>query len=379
MEQLQSLTTPFKWLETRLKAFFDSRFWQFKVLFLSLAISVSTLLVFNFILVDRGFRDLYQEMRHPGSIGGFFWDDIIKQGADPFTPKDYEAGSHEANQTFRLTIPLIAQALHLNVASLYLLHLVMGILFLWLIIQITYKILESRVLVFYFLTGFTAIYAGANFYINYLGHADVFPFCFLALAFYLRNPFWVLLFTQLAFWCDERSIINSSYLGLWFVLPVLKKAIQTKKFSLKQIPLQAVALVISAGIYLVVRQWLSSTYGLKVGHDNALSHRTTLWSLSILGDKFTRGFEGFWLIIFAGMAVLVMLKDWLAFTLLLGCLLVTSAIGIMVADGTRSLSFGFMIFFFMLSILRKHIPVSQLTYLLIVSTLISLMLPISFP
>ncbi len=379
MEQLQSLTTPIKWLETRLKAFFDSRFWQFKVLFLSLAISVSTLLVFNFILVDRGFRDLYQEMRHPGSIGGFFWDDIIKQGAAPFTPKDYEAGSHEANQTFRLTIPLIAQVLHLNVASLYLLHVLVGLLFLWLIIRITYQILQSRLLVFYFMTGFTAIYAGANFYLNYLGHTDIFPFCFMALALYLRNPLWVLLLTQLAFWCDERAIINSTYLGLWFVIPVLKEVVKTKKLSTTQVPLQAVALVISTGLYLVIRQWLSTTYGLKVGHDNDLSHRTAMWSLSILGDKFTRGFEGFWLIIFAGIAVLVMLKDWLTLGLLMGSFMITSAIGIMVADGTRSLSFGYMIFFFMLSILRRHIPTSQLTYLLIVSTLISLMLPISFP
>jgi hypothetical protein len=140
-----------------------------------------------------------------------------------------------------------------------------------------------------------------------------------------------------------------------------------------------VALVISTGLYLVIRQWLSTTYGLKVGHDNDLSHRTAMWSLSILGDKFTRGFEGLWLIIFAGIAVLVMLKDWLTLGLLMGSFMITSAIGIMVADGTRSLSFGYMIFFFMLSILRRHIPTSQLTYLLIVSTLISLMLPISFP
>lgn len=379
MEQLQSLTTPFRWLEAQLEAFFDSKFWQFKVLFLSLAVSVSTLLVFNFILVDRGFRDLYQEMRHPGSVGGFFWDDIIKQGADPFTPKEYEAGSHEANQTFRLTIPLIAYALHLNVASLYLLHVLVGLLFLWIVTRIVNDILKNRVLTFYFLTGFTGIYAGANFYINYLGHADIFPFCLMALAFYFRQPLLVLLFTQLAFWCDERAIINSTYLGLWLVLPLVQQIVKERKFEIKQIPTAAVALVISAGLYLVLRQWLATTYGLKVGHDNDLSRRTTLWSLSIIGDKFTRGLEGFWLIIFAGMTVLVMIKDWVSFILLGACLLATGAIGVMVADGTRSLSFGFLVFFFMLTILKKHIPTNELKYLLIVSTLISLMLPMSFP
>lgn len=185
----QSLTTPFRWLDSKLQPFFDNKFWQIRLLFLALIVSTGTLLTFNFILVDKGLRSLYLEMRQPGSIGGLFWDDIIKQGADPFTPKDYEAGSHEANQTFRLTIPLIAQALHLNVAGLYVLHLLVGLVFLWFMTRAVYDIVKDKTLTFYFMTGFTAIYAGANFYINFLGHCDTFPFCFMVLAFYFRNPY----------------------------------------------------------------------------------------------------------------------------------------------------------------------------------------------
>lgn len=379
MEHQQSLTTPFRWLESKLEPFFDNRFWQVRLLVSALVISTSTLLVFNFILVDKGLRSLYYEMLQPGSIGGLFWDDILKQGADPFTPQDYEAGSHEANQAFRLAIPLIANALHLNIAGLYLLHVLVGFVFLWFVMLTVYRILKDKMLTFYFMTGFTAIYAGANFYINFLGHCDAFPFCFMVLAFYFRNPLLVILFTQLAYWCDERAIINSSYLGLWYVLPLIKQVIDKRKLKLKDIPWPAVALILSAVLYLIVRQWLTNTYGLKVGHDNDLSRRTGMWSLSIIGDKFTRGLEGFWLIIFAGMAVLAMRKDWWTLVLLGGCIMITCAIGVMVADGTRSLSFGFYMFFFMLTILREHIPTRQLHYLLIVSTLISLMLPMSFP
>lgn len=379
MEQQQSLTTPFRWLESKLQPFFDNRFWQVRLFLLALTISTGTVLAFNFILVDKGLRSLYYEMLQPGSMGGLFWDDILKQGADPFTPQNYEAGSHEANQAFRLTVPLIAQALHLNIAGLYLLHIVIGLVFLWFVMKIVYGILKDKILTFYFLAGFTAIYAGANFYINFLGHCDAFPFCFMVLAFYFRNPLLILLFTQLAYWCDERAIINSSYLGLWYVLPLIKQVLDKRKFSLKDIPLNAVVLIFSALLYLFVRQWLTVSFGLKVGHDNDLSRQTALWSLSIIGDKFTRGLEGFWLIVFAGMAVLAMRKDWLTLVLLGGCILITCAIGIMVADGTRSLSFGFYMFFFLLTILRQHIPTNQLKYLLIVSTLVSLMLPMSFP
>jgi hypothetical protein len=379
MEQQLSLTTPFRWLESKLQPFFDNRFWQVRLFLLALTISTGTVLAFNFILVDKGLRSLYYEMLQPGSIGGLFWDDILKQGVDPFTPQNYEAGSHEANQAFRLTIPLIAHALHLNIAGLYLLHIVVGLVFLWFVMKIVYGILKDKILTFYFLTGFTAIYAGANFYINFLGHCDAFPFCFMVLAFYFRNPLLILFFTQLAYWCDERAIINSSYLGLWYVLPLIKQVIDKRKFSLKDIPLQAVVLVVSALLYLIVRQWLTVSFGLKVGHDNDLSRQTALWSLSIIGDKFTRGLEGFWLIVFAGMAVLAMRKDWWTLVLLGGCILITCVIGVMVADGTRSLSFGFYMFFFLLTILRQHIPTNQIKYLLIVSTLVSLMLPMSFP
>ncbi len=379
MEQQQSLTTPFRWLESKLQTFFDNRFWQVRLLLLALTISAGTLLAFNFILVDKGLRNLYYEMLQPGSIGGLFWDDIIKQGADPLTPKAYEAGSHEANQTFRLTIPLIAYLLHLNVATLYLLQLVVGMVFLWIVINIVNGILKDRILTFYFLTGFTAIYAGANFYINYLGHVDAFPFCFMALAFYFRNPLLVLLFSQLSFWCDERAIINSSFIGLWFLIPFIDKYQTERKLNWKLISPTILVLMVSGILYLAVRKWIELSFHLKIGHDNSLSIKSLVWSLSIFGDKVTRGLEGMWLIIGAACLILWQSKQFIKLLLFAGALGITLFITLLVADGTRALSFGFIAFFISLKILHESILSKQLKYLLIVSALVSLMFPISFP
>ena len=379
MEQLQSLAAPFHRLETKLEAFFDNKFWQFRLLFSALLLSAGTLLIFNFIYVDRGFRDLYQEMRYPGSVSGFFWDDIIKQGADPFTPKNYEAGSHEANQTFRLTVPLLANFLHLNVVTLYLLQVLTGLVFLWITVNIVNGILQNRILTFYFMTGFTAIYAGANFYLNYLGHVDVFPFCFMALAFYWRNPLPVLLFSQLSFWCDERAIINSSFIGLWLLLPFIDKWQSEQKLNWKLISPNLLVLVISGVLYIAVRKWLEITYHLKIGHDNSLSVKSFIWSLTIFGDKVTRGLESMWLIIGAAFIILQQAKQVWKLVLFAGALGATVIITLLVADGTRALSFGYIAFFIALKILHESIPAKQLKYLLIVSALIALMLPISFP
>jgi len=379
MKQTLSLATPFDFLDKKLQLFFENRFWKIRLILLALFISAGSLLLFNFIFVDVGLRSLYQEMRHPGSVGGLFWDDIILQGEDPFTPKHYEAGTHEANQTFRLTIPFIARFLHLNVATLYLLHVLVGLAFIWVVTSVVANILENKVLTFYFVTGFTAIYAGANFYINWFGHADAFPFLFMALVLFLRKPVWVLIFSQLAFWCDERALINSTFIGLWFLIPLLDNLFTNKKLDFKLIPAAVYTLVISGIIYVALRKWMEISLGLSIGHDSSLSEKTVMWSLSIFGDKITRGLEGMWLILFGALAILVLSKQWIKFTLFSGSLLITVIIMLMVADGTRALSYGFVAFFIALKILHDQISTKQLRYLLILSALISLMLPLSFP
>ncbi|MFN4146606.1 MAG: hypothetical protein ACK4GN_12335 [Runella sp.] len=374
-----SLAIPFEWIEKKLTVFFNHRFWRWRILALALTVSTGTLLVFNSVLVTRGFKSLYREMRSPGTEAGLFWDDIIKQGQDPFTPKDYKAGTHEANKTFRLTLPLLSHTLRLNVASLYLLHVLVGLVFLWFTTKIIQDILQNHVLTFYFMTGFTAIYAGSHFYLNWLGHADAFPFCFMLLSFYFRQPLLVFLFSQLGFWCDERALLNSSYIGLWYLWPLVDEWLEKRQIAAKKVPATVVVLLVSVMVYIALRQWLTTKYGLKVGHDNALSAQSLAWSLSIIGDKFTRGLEGFWLLIFAGLTAMILRKDTLKLLLLGGCLAVTWIVALMVADGTRALSYGFVGFFILLAYLKDHVPVHQIRLLLIVSALISLMLPISFP
>jgi len=201
----------------------------------------------------------------------------------------------------------------------------------------------------------------------------------MVLAFYYRSPLWVLLFSQLAFWCDERAIINSSYIGLWFIWPTIQTWVKQQKINLKQIPISAFVLVGSVAIYAILRYWLTVNYGMKIGHDNSLSMKSIVWSLSIIGDKYTRGFEGLWFIIFAGIVAMILQKDWLKLSLFGVCLLITWWITAMVADGTRALSYSFIAFFIVLDYLKQYTPIHQIKILLILAALVSLMLPISFP
>ncbi|MGA0560448.1 hypothetical protein ACO2Q8_27535 [Larkinella sp. VNQ87] len=379
MQQPTSLAAPIYQVERRLAGFFENRFWKFRLISLALVISIGSLLVLNSIFIDRGFRYLYEEMRQPGRIDGFFWDDIIRQSDHLFEPNTYEPGTHEANQTFRLTVPLLVRFFHLGVAKLYLLQLVLGIVFLWAVTGIVQKILQDKVLTFYFLTGFTAIYAGAAFVINYFGHCDAYVYCFMALALYFRNPLLVIGFTQLAFWCDERALINSSYLGLWYLLPVIKTVVETRKVELRQIPASLVALVVSVALYAGIRKWLELTYGMKIGHDASWSARTLAWSMSYVGDKMARGLEGMWLILLAAFWALAVRRQWIELVLLGGAWALTMVVAVLVADGTRSLSFGFMAFFFALGILNRYLTHNQLRFVLLTSVVISLMYSISFP
>ncbi|WP_128547462.1 hypothetical protein [Larkinella soli] len=379
MEQSPSLATPFNHLEQRLSVFFDNRFWKIRLVGLVLLVSVGSLLLFNSIFIDRGFRFLYSEIKRPGIVDGFFWDEIIHQSQHLFEPNTFAPGTHEANKTFRLTIPMLVKVFHLGVAKLYLLQIVLGLVFLWTVTGLVNSVLEDKVLTFYFMTGFTAIYAGVAFFINYFGHCDGYAFCFMALALYFRNPLLVILFTQLAFWTDERALINSSYLGLWYFLPLARNFVKTRTFELRQIPPALMAVVFSALLYAGLRKWLELHFGMTVGHDAALSARSLGWSLSYIGDKMARGLEGMWLILLAAFWALAVRRQWLELVLLGGAWALTMTVAVLVADGTRSLSFGFMMFFFALAILHRYMTRNQLRYLLICSAVVSLMYSISFP
>lgn len=379
MEKIQSIAVPFEYLDKRLSSIFEGGFWKFKMLFLALALSAGSLLLFNFIYIDVGFRNLFHEMLKPGSVGGIFFDDIIAQGKHPFLAAHHPPGSHEANQAFRLTVPIISWILNLNVTSLYILQMVAGLGFVWVVMTLAFGILQNKTLTFYFITGFTAIYAGANFYINYLGHVDAFPFLFMALVVYLRSAGWVLLFSQLAFWCDERAIINSTFIGLWFLWPFLSQYFKTKTFDRQLVPTGLYALIVSGVLYIVLRSWVGSNFGLSVGHDAALSLQSLWWSVATFGDKATRGLEGMWFVILAAMIMLIQGGQWLKFSLYAFAMGITVLTMLLVADGTRALSFGFVAFFIALKILYDQISGKEIRYLLLTSTMISLMFPISFP
>ncbi|MEZ4902372.1 MAG: hypothetical protein R2822_11755 [Spirosomataceae bacterium] len=69
------------------------------------------------------------------------------------------------------------------------------------------------------------------------------------------------------------------------------------------------------------------------------------WSISIFGDKITRGFEGMWLMIGASWLVLWQSKQYWKLLFFVMALGITLLIALLVADGTRALSFGFIFFY----------------------------------
>jgi len=379
MIQYLSLVTPLLWIEKRLTTLFASRFWRIRLITLSLIISAGSLMLFNTVYIGRGFSLLFEEIRHPGSQEFFFWDDIIRQGQHPFHPLDYAAGTHEASQTYRLTVPFLARLLHLNIAGLYALQLIAGAVFLWVIAGAANAILNDKILTFYFLTGFTAIYAGLSFFINYFGHCDGYAYCFMALAFCYPQPVMLFLSSQLAFWSDERAIVNSSFIGLWFLLPLISRDSIGSTLSSRENRVALGTLLVSLLVYGAGRWWLKAHYPMTIGIDSAAAVDAFLWNASIFGDRMTNGLEGMWLPILAAFWLLITVPKRLELLLLGGALSLTITGSMLVGDGTRSLSYGFIVFFFALAILRRYLVPNQLKYLLFFSAFISLLFPIAFP
>ncbi len=370
---LWSLFNP---LETFLqKSILNSKYWKIRVLIFCCLFSFTWLFAFNRGYIYENFRSFYADVILHNPQPFFFWNSIIEQGEAPLTFHQYESGSHEANRIFRLTIPLIARYFHLNSLGLYLLQVVFGIAFLYLLIHILSKILDDKLLVLYLFFAFVNVYAGSCFFFNCFGHGDGYTFFFMLCVLMVRSPVLITLFCQLAFWCDERSVVTA--IALWFFHHFYYQL--NRKESLK------VFLVIVSNIlvYLLARAYLSTKYHLASEDVENFSFDryiyfikfTSLW----YGKRTAVSVEGFALLI--PMVFIILYKDRQYLRLFLAFLSWLPIVGIsfLVGDTVRTLSFGFVFWLIAFIIIKDRINRLQLKALLLIVAFVNLLIPVSFP
>ena len=357
------------------KLILNHKYWKIRILLFSCVFSFTWLFVFNRGYIYENFRSFYADVILHNPQPFFFWNSIIAQGEAPLAAHSYESGSHEANRIFRLTIPLIAHYFHLNSLGLYLLQIVLGLGFLFILLNILARILDDKLLTFYLFFAFVNVYVGSCFFFNCFGHGDGYTFFFMICALIVRTPLLISLFCQLAFWGDERSVVMA--VGLWLFHHFYEQL--NKKDSIKVLLLVAGNVL----VYLGVRVYLSRTYHLASEDVENFSFDryiyfikyTSLW----YGKRSSVSVEGFALIIMMVFIILHRDKQYLKLLLALGSWLPIVAISFLVGDTVRTLSFTFVFWLIALIIIKERVNPVQLKALILVVAFINLLIPVSFP
>ncbi len=293
------------------------------------------------------------------------WEAILRQIDAPFVNHHYPPDYHEAKMQFRLTVPIIAKALNLGVVGILLLQALLGIVTLFMATKIFSTILKDNVNAFILTLSFAFIWAGKSAFIEYRGLLDGYAYFFLIAAVYFRHPFIIFLTISLAAWTDERGLIASSLVALYWVW---------NDDKLKWLNAKTIAIGLSWICYFLVRFLLSKHYGLTTESDGA--------NLSVFKHQFANfaistwsALEGFWLLI--TLALLALFKENKMMYIYLMCFatVIIIVVSMSVGDITRSMAYLFPVIFIAVQILQKQFSQEQFRKLSVIILILCFIYP----
>ena len=327
----------------------------------------------------KNFIDLVNGHPNP-SLCCYFWSDIDYQTTDLFMKKLQVWDTvHQANMRLRLLLPLLWMVFH-SALAIYLLQVLFGIVQLYMVLGIIYTLTQDRLQAFYFTWGFSGLYAGAAYYLDFYGYGDALGYAFMTAALFFRRPVWIGLAIFLAAWVDERSLFNASFIIIYHWLAPYRvddRALMIRTWFNPTV--QAVAAVAGGAVYMAVRYYLIYKYQLKssIGGPTLFFHVRD--AVKNAGQRIWSGFESFWLLITGGLGSMLYRREFGPFIVISILLALTTFTVLMAGDFTRTVSYGFPVIFITFSLLRREFEPSQLRLILLsVTILASLFFPIIY-
>lgn len=352
----------------KLSHILDTQHWKFYIV----SLSVCSILFFSFPYYKRITDELQQK---PDRY--LKWQQLKAHAAHPFTQIEAPPNSHQAKLTFRLTMPLLMRALQYNIVAFYLCQALLGIAFCWILADFSYKQFNNKILAGYITFGVANIYAGASFFVDTLASYDPFAYFFLLAAIAYRNPFSIFFMVQLAAWTDERGLIASCFVYLFWLLNLHDFSKNLNFSSLFKFSPQLIAIMGSWLIYLGFRFGLGYFMDLHapLGH---IGLNIFIENIKLSAIGAWTGLEGFWLLIVILTTVLLYTKDYLLLLLLTFGALLISFTAMIVYDITRSISHLYLLIPISCYILYRKIGEKELYKVILACAVISFLFPLYF-
>lgn len=152
------------------------------------------------------------------AVGGERWDSMQLVGQEPFIDHGFAPDSHASKNVFRITVPILGEALGLSPAGYMVLHALFGVLLIFTLLVALERVTSDRVTAFLLALASCMTYAGVVSFIETRAMFDGVALALLLVAFAWPRVPVIVTMVFLAGWTDERTLFASGFLiaMFWF-------------------------------------------------------------------------------------------------------------------------------------------------------------------
>lgn len=267
--------------------------------------------------------------------------------------------SEPTNAMFRITVPLIASVLGISLKGTLILQFITGILIFLLVALLVERETGDRLIAFYATLLVALIYPGTAAFLESRYYFDSFAYLFLLAALWFRSPVSIGFLILLASFTDERALISSGFVFLWWTIKDGEDYSRLKSFLSKR----SIAVVIALFVYIGIRFFLQQHYGIQTWSesrgefllfDQINNSISGIWS----------GLEAGWLLIDLALITMIIKKHWLALSVFVVVIAVQIVAALSVVDITRSMGYLLPSILVAILILVKEKEVNLKTYVM---------------
>jgi hypothetical protein len=260
--------------------------------------------------------------------------------------------THLPKRTFRITMPIISYLTQGGVRICIALNTLSGILFFLLCFKFMKNEKQDNVLGILLCICFSITYVSGHTFndLDYLLYDGFAYFCLVA-ALCFDIPILIFIFLVLASFTDERGLINSSFVILyWRIKNQGFENISLKNFF--YLDRQCIAVIASWFFYIIVRAYLTINLNLKTDTTQIFDFITLKTTITdhVPATMFYV-FAGFWLVILLAFTILWIKKHYFFMFLYLFCYGLSLFVAINVYDFDRSFAYSIPSIFIALHIL----------------------------
>jgi hypothetical protein len=370
MDALQEIQTRF---ENKVENILQGRFKSWKVAFIAAVISVMG--IFGNIVPLNHYKQYFESLKAHQEY--YAYQTVVDRAKDMIGNHTYKPDTGLNNRTFRITTPVFVKIFHLYPATfwLYFIQLILGLVFFKLLFQFFFKTFDNQMAAFYAVIAIATTYTGMSFWMDFSGFEDFYSYFFLFMAIYYRQPLLVFVFTQCAFWNDERAFVAGGFVFLWWWFA---PQWQTKKPIDWTPNAQMLVVVFSWAFYWLIRYFvLTKMYGVHDTYDSTEFAEHLPQNLKVWGFKMGWGLEALWLVVVLAFGAMLWQKDYIRLLLLAACLLVNLTLSMTIYDTTRSSAFSYMIVFPCLVFLSQSTEKERLKNILLLVALLCFLHPLA--